>query len=87
MWMPRHCHINGNFTGSATCEYISSDGLVMWKMTWSRQNLTWRQENMTWTRQNLTWRATSVEVGLFSTIQLDVNGINETSHVTSIMFL
>ena len=42
IWMPRRRHISGNFTGSATWEWISSDGLVMWRMTWSRQNMTWR---------------------------------------------
>ena len=63
MWMPRRRHISGNFTGSATWEWISSEGLVMWRMTWSRQNLTWRRENLTWTRQNMTWRATSAEFG------------------------
>ncbi len=63
MWMPRCRHISGNFTGSATWEWMAAAGFVMWRMTWSRQNLTWRRENLTWTCQDMTSRAPSAEFG------------------------
>ena len=36
---------------------------MMWRMTWSHQNLTWRRENLTWTCQNMTWPTSSAKFG------------------------